>query len=208
MLKNCKFCNKKINYSKYEQKYDYYNYCFDCIYNMVQQGQWSCVQHKFKKENCEDCNRSENEKWDNRKRFGNRKRLWRTDNDEDYLDSTRCEYTKTEYNTLIQRRLLLKSRIQQLKIDIARSNDELKEVEMKIAVAEKEQELRKKLRRETRELIPTLTQVQKKADEIQRNIQGITSGEDNRSGEEDPLDLTDDEEFDKLIDEYMNKNKY
>lgn len=206
MLKNCKNCNKKTNYSKYEQKYEYYYYCFDCIYNMVQQGQWSCIQHKNKQDNCEDCKNNCINKRVNRKRG-----LWRTDNDEDYLDSTRCEYTKTEYQTLVQRRLVLKSRIQQLKIDIARSNDELKNIETKIAVAEKEQELRKKLRRETRELIPTLNQVQKKANEIQKNIQGITTGNDNKSVEEEDeypiIDLSDDEEFDKLINDYMNKNK-
>lgn len=191
----CNSCYKKIYYSIYEQDYKYTHYCFDCLYLMVQEGKRSCIQHQFKTEGCKDCQKQDNLKW-------NRKRLWRTDNEEDYLDSTACEYSKTEYDTMKTRLLVLKNRHQQLKIDLCKCNEEMKDLEKKIAIADKEQEIRKKLRRETRELIPSLINVQEKAKEIKKNIQGITSG---KSDNESISDLSDDEDFDKLINDYINK---
>ena len=176
---NCKGCNKRIYQSPYESKYFYSYFCNDCNVQQIQDAidnekcerddtitiQTQCKYHKIKDENCKECKRNENLKFNL-----SRKRLMRTDNDEDYLDSTYCEYTKTDYETMIQRRLVLKNRAQQLKIDLARTNDEIKELDIKIAIAKKEQFLRKKLRRETRELLPALQEVKNNADKVRENI--------------------------------------
>ena len=175
----CKGCNKRIYQSPYESKYFYSNFCNDCNVQQLQAEmdnekeenddtiaiQKSCKYHVVKDENCEECKNNDNFKF----RYI-RKRIRRTDNDNDYLDSTYCEYTKTDYETMIQRRLVLKNRQQQLKIDLARTNDEIKELDIKIAIAKKEQYLRKKLRRETRELLPSLQKVKENADKVRENI--------------------------------------
>lgn len=142
-----------------------------------------CSKHGFvKNEDCPVCEEIHSKKFTDK--TGRRRKFTKDEDDEDYLDSTRCEFSKTEYQTMKTRRLVLKNRQQQLKIDLCKCNEELHELDRKIAIADKEQELRKKIRRETRELIPSLVQVQNKAKEIKKNISEITKGNDDGSDDE------------------------
>lgn len=111
--------------------------------------------------------------------------LRRTDNDDDYLDSTRCEYSKTEVEEmkvqlqqLMFRKSNLKQTIRKLYDNINQCDEKIEKIKCKLAIAEREQQLRKKLRRETRELIPTLENVQKQTTNVYRNINDLLNDDD------------------------------
>ena len=154
---NCKSCNKRIYQSPYESKYFYSNFCNNCVMQQLEENV-HCPNHETYIENCPTC------------KMYNDQKLKRTDREDDYLDSTRCEYTQTEYEEMVRRRTELKNKHQELKIKMAKLNEEIRELDIKIAVATQEQRIRKKIRRETRELIPSLKQVQENAEKIKKNI--------------------------------------
>ena len=111
--------------------------------------------------------------------------LRRTDNEEDYLDSTRCEYSKTEVEEMkvqlqqtMFRKSNLKQTIRKLYDNINQCDEKIEKLKCKLAIAEREQQLRKKLRRETRELIPTLENVQKQTTNVYRNINELLNDDD------------------------------
>ena len=111
--------------------------------------------------------------------------LKRTDNDDDYLDSTRCEYSKNEVEEMkIQlqqtmfRKSNLKQTIRKLYDNINQCDEKIEKLKCKLAIAEREQQLRNKLRRETRELIPTLENVRKQTTNVYRNINDLLNDDD------------------------------
>lgn len=114
-----------------------------------------------------------------------RKRLRNTDNEEEYLDSTRCKYSQSEVNFMktqlrdCEFKLQdLKSKIRQHYGEINIINTKIQDLRCKLAVAKEEQDLRKKLRRETRELIPSLKSVHDNANNVFKNIHELI-GSDN-----------------------------
>lgn len=111
--------------------------------------------------------------------------LRRTDSDDDYLDSTRCEYSKTEVEEMkvqlqqtMFRKSNLKQTIRKLYDNINQCDEKIEKLKCKLAIAEREQQLRKKLRRETRELIPTLENVRKQTTNVYRNINDLLYDDD------------------------------
>lgn len=111
--------------------------------------------------------------------------LKRTDDEDCYLDSTRCEYTRTEVEEMkskLQEQLLRKSNlkltIRKLYDNINACDEKIQDLNCKLAIAQREQHLRKKLRRETRELIPSLETVQKETTSVYRNINELLNEND------------------------------
>ena len=72
----------------------------------------------------------------------------------------------------------LKSKIRQHYGEINIINTKIQDLRCKLAVAKEEQDLRKKLRRETRELIPSLKSVHDNANNVFKNIHELI-GSDN-----------------------------
>lgn len=163
---NCKNCNKRCYKSPYfKGKYSLY---------------------------CTNCGSEEMDKY-------TPKKLVRTDNDEDYLDSTYCEYSQEEVEGMRQAKSIYLMRISKIREEIREKYGEINKLESKInrintrlAVAEREQHLRKKLRRETRLLLPNLKNVQRNIDNVQKNLLS-TLHNDNDDNIDDSSSITDDE---------------
>lgn len=129
-------------------------------------------------------------------------KLVRTDNEEDYLDSTYCEYSQEEVEGMKQAKSIYLMRISKIREEIKEKYGEINKLDEKInrintklAVAEREQHLRKKLRRETRLLLPNLQNVQKNIDSVQKNLLSTLHTTDNN----------DDESSDSVDDEFIKE---
>lgn len=159
--KKCKNCKRRYYTSSLDENYWYSNYCNNCATDIIMEKQGKL-------------------------NFNERKRkLERTDNEEEYLDSSKCEYTRSEYDKLKSEQLKLRNHLQQLKVAIGKTNDKLKEIDIKLAIAQKEQEIRRKIRRETRVLIPALEEVKKNVNQVRTNILNTTTSENVKEEDED-----------------------
>lgn len=174
---NCKNCNKRFYRSPY-----------------------------FRGEYKEYCNQCGAEKFNNE----NGRKLVRTDTDSEYLDSTRCEYTQEEVKVMKGAKELYLMKISKLREEIKEKYQEINRLENKIskintkvAVAEREQHLRKKLRRETRLLLPSLQNVAKNIGNVQNNLLStLSNGNDDNN---DSSSVSSDDEFLKEASELVNK---
>lgn len=178
---NCKNCNKRFYKSPYFRG-EYSEYCNKC--------------------GAEEINRSTMS-------TGCRK-LVRTDTDSEYLDSTRCEYTQEEVKVMKGAKELYMMKISKLREEIKEKYQEINRLESKInkintkvAVAEREQHLRKKLRRETRLLLPSLQNVAKNIGNVQNNLLSTLSNSNDDNN--DNSSVSSDDEFLKEASELVNK---
>lgn len=165
MYKLCKTCKRRYYKSPFDQNNWYSDYCNACATNISDKLSDKVEKHMERK-----------------------RKLERTDNEEEYLDSTKCEYTRSEYDKLKSEQLKLRNHLQQLKVAIGKTNDKLKEIDIKLAIAQKEQEIRRKIRRETRVLIPALEEVKKNVNQVRTNILNTTTSEKIENGNESDED--------------------
>lgn len=181
---NCKNCNKRFYKSQYF-KGKYYEYCNQCGSEKFERDQASMSTG-----------------------FG--RKLVRTDTDSEYLDSTRCEYTQEEVKVMKGAKDLYLMKISKLREEIKEKYQEINRLESKInkintkvAVAEREQHLRKKLRRETRLLLPSLQNVAKNIGNVQNNLLSTLSNSNDDNN--DSSSVSSDDEFLKEASELVNK---
>lgn len=173
--KTCNNCKKRYYKSPFDENYWYSDYCNTCATDISDKLSDMVEKHMMEKQG--------------KLNFNERKRkLERTDNEEDYLDSSKCEYTRSEYDKLKSEQLKLRNYLQQLKVAIGKTNDKLKEIDIKLAIAQKEQEIRRKIRRETRVLIPALEEVKKNVNQVRTNILNTTTSEKMENGNESDED--------------------
>lgn len=178
VYKNCKNCGKKYYKSPYD-KGRYQFYCSICGFKKFEQDQKEMVKQQ-------QMGFPASEAKTNVGTISNSFcGLRRTDNEEDYLDSTRCEYSKTEVEEmkielqqLMFRKANLKQTIRKLYDNINSCDEKIEKIKCKLSVAEHEQQLRKKLRRETRELIPSLESIEKNTKTVYRNINELLNDSD------------------------------
>lgn len=178
---NCKGCNKRFYKSPY-LKGKYSEYCNQC---------GSIQLAKDKNNGC--------------------RKLVRTDNEEEYLDSTYCEYSQEEVAAMRGAKSLYLMKISKLRDEIKekyseihRLEDKINKINTKIAVAEREQHLRKKLRRETRLLLPSLEAVSRNVNNVQKNLLSTLNNNNDDDGDSIPS-LSSDDEFIKEANEFLNK---
>ena len=160
--KTCKNCKKRYYKSSLDENYWYSDYCNGCAIDISTKLSDKVEKHMERK-----------------------RKLERMDKEEDYLDSSKCEYTRSEYDKLKSEQLKLRNHLQQLKVAIGKTNDKLKEIDIKLAIAQKEQEIRRKIRRETRVLIPALEEVKKNVNQVRTNILNTTTSENIKEEDED-----------------------
>lgn len=187
VYKNCKKCGRRY----YKSPYDKSKYRFYCGICGIQTYQDDI---EFKEQEINK-SKEKSEKMVQQEKMGfpekvavmstGCRELRRTDDEDDYLDSTRCEYSKTEVEEMkIQlqqtmfRKSNLKQTIRKLYDNINQCDEKIEKLKCKLAIAEREQQLRKKLRRETRELIPTLENVRKQTTNVYRNINDLLNDDD------------------------------
>lgn len=173
-FRTCKKCGKRYYQSRFDLT-EYRFYCNLCGFNLFQRSE-RAKEEAEKMVQFKDITTSSSNTTTNTEV----RTLKRTDNDEDYLDSTRCEYSKTEVEEMknqLQQLMFKKSNIKQtirkLYDNINTCDEKIEKIKCKLAIAEREQHLRKKLRRETRELIPTLENVQKQTTNVYKNINDL-----------------------------------
>ena len=184
-FRTCRECGKRYYRSRFDTS-EYRFYCNLCGFNLFQRSERAKEEaEKMVQFDDTTASSSDNDKkmgfpTTTAKPGGKITTLKRTDNDEDYLDSTRCEYSKTEVEemkTQLQQLMFRKSNIKQtirkLYDNINICDEKIEKIKCKLAIADREQHLRKKLRRETRELIPTLENVQKQTTTVYKNINDL-----------------------------------
>lgn len=188
VYKNCKKCGKRYYKSPYD-KSKYRFYCGICgiktFEEEFEENRRSYYNKKQEEDKMVQENQSLNGTHDVATMSTGCRELRRTDNEDDYLDSTRCEYSKSEVEEMkIQlqqtmfRKSNLKQTIRKLYDNINQCDEKIEKLKCKLAIAEREQQLRKKLRRETRELIPTLENVRKQTTNVYRNINDLLNDDD------------------------------
>lgn len=184
---NCKGCNKRFYKSPYF-KGKYSQYCNQCGSIQLNKDKSNDVQYMS---------------------TGCRK-LVRTDTEEEYLDSTYCEYSQEEVKAMRGAKSLYSMKISKLRDEIKekyseihRLEEKINKINTKIAVAEREQHLRKKLRRETRLLLPSLETVNRNVNNVKKNLLS-TLHNDNDDSDSIPS-LSSDDEFIKDASELLNK---
>jgi predicted nuclease with TOPRIM domain len=177
VYKYCKKCGKRYYKSPYDRS-KYRIYCNPCGIKVFEEEEEAKEEQKMVQFNEATTSYST--------MSTGCRNLRRTDNEEDYLDSTRCEYSKTEVEEmklqlqqLMFRKSNLKQTIRKLYDNINQCDEKIEKLKCKLAIAEREQQLRKKLRRETRELIPTLENVQKQTTNVYRSINDLLNEDDN-----------------------------
>lgn len=186
VYKRCIECGKLFACSTFD-RIPFKHYCMKCGYQIFE-----AVSKELLKERTDKLENSktpeivsEDEGSTSSEESMERKRLRNTDNEEEYLDSTRCKYSQSEVNFMktqlrdCEFKLQdLKSKIRQHYGEINIINTKIQDLRCKLAVAKEEQDLRKKLRRETRELIPSLKSVHDNANNVFKNIHELI-GSDN-----------------------------
>ena len=182
VYRNCRKCGKRYYKSPYD-KSKYRFYCGTCGIKVFEEEFEENRRVYYNKKQEED--KMVQETHDVATMSTGCRELRRTDNDDDYLDSTRCEYSKTEVEEmkvqlqqLMFRKSNLKQTIRKLYDNINQCDEKIEKIKCKLAIAEREQQLRKKLRRETRELIPTLENVRKQTTNVYRNINDLLNDDD------------------------------
>ena len=168
MFYRCLKCKKRYFRSVYDKNQPYSVYCNQCNVNEIINEMERPYQQQQQQ-----------------KQLQRKRKLERTDNEKEYLDSSKCEYTKSEYDQLKSEQLKLRNHLHDLKIAIGKTNDKLKEIDIKLAIAQREQYIRRKLRRETRILIPALEEVKKNVNQVRTNILNTTSEPMEQSNEFD-----------------------
>lgn len=186
VYKRCIECGRLFASSTYD-RIPFKHYCMNCGFQIFQAvGKELLKERKDKLEEDKTTELYTSEDSSSSESNMERKRLRNTDNEEDYLDSTRCKYTETEVKRMKTELKDSEFRLQNIKAQIRRHyseinlvNEKIQDLKCKLAIANEEQEMRRRLRRETRELIPSLKSVHDNANNVYKNINELLGSDDN-----------------------------